>query len=100
MAPISPPPGYTHGYTYFYLYRDFRTMCMWVACASFVANFLPNKKRLDAWPRSQHVYVWFIDFVAFVALNFRVCLPSLQQEFMGFRRRWRRRVEKRQSARV
>ncbi len=84
-ASTQPPPGYPHSYTFFYLHRDVRTACCWVAAASLLANFLPRQSAFDRWPRVKITYGYLIDVVAFMALNFRACLPSLQQEFLGFR---------------
>ncbi len=91
---ILPPPDYKHSDLHFYLMRDLRTVCMWIAGASLLANFMPHDARLRSWPKLRQGYVFLIDVVAIIALNFRVCLPSLQQEFMGFRKRVKRRVHR------
>lgn len=89
---IVPPPDYPHSFTYFYLWRDLRTACMWIAGSALLANFMPNDKLFEAYPHVRRAYRFLIDVVAFVALNFRVCLPSLQAEFMGFRESRRQRA--------
>ena len=76
-----------------------RSYCVVVACASLLANFLPPAKWLKRWPRTCHVYTFLVDVVAFVALNLRLCLPSLQQEFLGFRRSMGKRVRAMRSQR-
>ncbi len=81
-----------HGPVYLGFRHVVRSVAVWVAFNSLLANFLPNEKRFLQWPRVCRCYVWLVDFVAFNALNFRACLPSLQQEFMGFRRSVRRKV--------
>ena len=81
-----------HGPTYMGWRQAIRGVCVWVTGASLLANLLPHDERFQRWPRAHKAYSIAIDLVAFVACNFRVCLPSLQQEFMGFRRTMGRRV--------
>ena len=70
---------------YIDLLRDLRTVCVFIACNSALANVLPNAKRFNRWPKVKYAYTWLVDMVAACALNWRICLPSLDHEFMGFR---------------
>jgi hypothetical protein len=80
-------------------------VCFVIATSSLLANFLPDIRYFRNHPRFQLVYSFFVDYVALFALNFRTNLPSLDQEFMGFRRRlrhayrnWRQRTADRAAA--
>lgn len=78
-----------------WLRHDIRDIACFVASCSLLANFLPRLAWVDLkmkrWPRLQRpvhdFYLWFIDMVAFCALNWRIELPSMQFEWMGFARR-------------
>ena len=69
-----------------------RTVCVWIAANSALANLLPNENRFASSPKLRTCYAFLVDFVAINALNLRACLPSLQQEFLGFKRSVKRRV--------
>lgn len=78
MKPIIHPAWLRH---------DLRDLAMWACAASLLANFLPDADRFQRWPRVHGCYVIFVDLIALVALNLRADLPSLDEEFMGFKRR-------------
>lgn len=64
-------------------------MCSVVFWAALIANFLPDSRYLTKSPRARNAYEFIVDYVALFALNFRANLPSLEREFMGFKRRVR-----------
>lgn len=79
--------------------RDMRKLCVVVAIASLLANFLPPMRWLRLKLRRNrnvdlycYFYSWIIDIIATIALNFRVQLPALDREMMGFRRIVRHRI--------
>lgn len=90
------------------LYLDYRhdlfRVCVFIAVNALLANFLPRAARFRKHRTFQCFYIVVIDLVAAFGLNWRAELPSLNQEFMGFKRRvgygyrnWRgRRRETRQ----
>ena len=72
-----------------WLRHDIRDFGEIVMCASVLANCLPRESRLRRWPVLREMYSVLVDFVALLAFNWRVELPSLEREFFGFRRRSR-----------
>ncbi len=71
---------------YLDLRHDFFRVCAFIAANSILANLLPRSSRLGRHRKVHNFYCLVIDLVAFFACNWRVNLPSLDQEFMGFRR--------------
>jgi hypothetical protein len=67
----------------------FYHLCVVISCASLVANFLPNARFLNHYPKLQALYLLLIDWIALLALNFRADLPSLDKEILGFKSRFR-----------
>jgi hypothetical protein len=74
-----------HSRIFFDLEYDFFHVCGFVAASSLIANFLPNAKGLKLGPKLGWLYSCLIDCVALCAFNWRICLPSLQGRFMGFK---------------
>ena len=75
-----------HASYLFFLRHDLRSTCVFIAFCALIANFLPKKKHLDGYPRLQFCYCIFIDIVAGFGLNWRYRLPSLDLQFLGFKR--------------
>lgn len=48
-----------------------------VTVASFVCNVLPKSTVFNDYPRVKKAYETGINFVIALALNFRICMPSL-----------------------
>lgn len=67
----------------------FYHLCVVISCASLVANFLPNARFLNHYPKIQAFYLLLVDWIALLALNFRADLPSLDKEILGFKRKFR-----------
>ena len=61
-------------------------VCAGIAVCSLVCNFIPHEARYANRPRALKIYRFFVHYLAFLALNWRHCLPSLDLEFMGFHR--------------
>lgn len=72
--------------TYLVLRHDFFRICSFIAINAFLCNFLPDSAKLARWPRIRFAYEVLVDLMAGFALNWRVRIPSLDQEFIGFRR--------------
>ncbi len=72
---------FTMGFRYVFFHA-----CAVVAGASLLANLLPRESLLEKRPKLRKFYGFLVDYVAFFALNLRADLPSLDQEFLGFRR--------------
>ncbi len=72
------------------LYADLRhdlfRVCAFIAANSLLCNFLPKSTCLKRFPKLRYGYEILIDLIAGFALNWRIQLPSLDQEFIGFRR--------------
>jgi len=68
------------------LLHDFRRFCEFTTLFAILANFLPKAERLDRWPRLCGIYIVFVDLVAGFGMNWRYQLPSLDLEFLGFKR--------------
>ena len=73
--------------TWMYLRHDFFRVCAWVAFWSLANNFVPPSEPLSRYPRIHAAYGIFILFVAFNALSWRSRIPSLDEEWMGFKSR-------------
>jgi hypothetical protein len=77
-----------------WLRHDFHVLTEVVFWAALVANIMPATVIFRRWRWALAVYCWLVDFVAFLALNWRTRLPSNDLEFLGFRRpamRWIRK---------
>ena len=76
-----------HGQTYLNIRHDFRNVCEFVFWCALIVNFLPEADRFRKLGRAPfYTYLYFVDLLALFALNWRAQLPSLDSEFMGFRR--------------
>ncbi len=85
-----------HGPAYLDLRLDFYRVCEFVAINSLLANFLPSHGWVDrvcishAPEKMRHslnfTYCLLVDIIAGFGLNWRTHLPSLDQEFIGFKR--------------
>lgn len=54
-----------------------------VTVASFACNLLPKSTVFEDYPRVKKLYETSINFVIALALNFRQCMPSLNQHIPG-----------------
>lgn len=85
-----------------WLRHDLRDIACFIAICSFIANFLPKTTWVDAqmkkspWPALcgpvHDFYLWLIDMVAFCALNWRVELPAMDFQWLGFARNMKHAV--------
>ena len=78
-----------HSVAYLNLRHDLWRVCAFVAFNALLANFLPDSRLLRKHHRARYLYEVFVDLVAGFGLNWRTSLPSLDQEFMGFKRIFR-----------
>jgi hypothetical protein len=77
-----------------WLRHDIRDVACFVATCSLAANFLPKSTWVDSqmkrWPSLSgpvhDFYLWLVDMVAFCSLNWRVELPSMDFQWLGFAR--------------
>lgn len=66
--------------------QDFFHICAFISANALIANFLPDSNKLRNYPRIRYAYEVLVDVVAGFSLNWRTCLPSLDAEFIGFKR--------------
>lgn len=59
------------------------TVTATVTVASIVCNFLPKSTVFADYPRVKKAYETSINFVIGLALNYRQCMPSLNQHIPG-----------------
>lgn len=78
------------------LWHDFRDVCVFISVNSVIANFLPKTSTLKNGPHWLYLsYCYLVDLIAAFAMNWRTQLPSLDAEFLGFRRMTRHYVRNR-----
>jgi hypothetical protein len=70
--------------TYASFIGELKDVCVFIAAMSVLANLLPKSAYFRKWPHAYQLYCFTVDFVAACALNWRVCLPSLDNEWMDF----------------
>lgn len=71
------------------LLEDLKWVCVFIAANALLSNFMPPTVLLRRYPRLHWAYCLLVDLVATFGLNLRTSLPSLDMEFMGFRRAFR-----------
>jgi hypothetical protein len=76
----------SHSAAYFDLRHDFFRVCAFVFWNALLCNFLPSSVLLRKYPKTRYCYEVLVDLVAGFGLNWRTKLPSLDAEFLGFKR--------------
>ncbi len=79
------------------LWVDLQHICVFIAGNALVANFLPRAAHVRDRKR-RALYRLSIEAIAGCALNLRVCIPSLDMQWMGFRAKRQFRQAKRDDA--
>lgn len=69
-----------------FIRQDIFHICAFITINAFVANFLPDANKLRNYPRIRYAYEVLVDVIAGFSLNWRTSLPSLDAEFIGFKR--------------
>jgi hypothetical protein len=75
-----------HSAAYVDLRYDLFRVCAFVAANALLCNFLPPSVKLKKYPKTRYCYEVLIDLMAGFALNWRTQIPSLDGEFIGFKR--------------
>jgi hypothetical protein len=88
-------PEYTEVVRYSPLIMGYRWVwfhfCELVTLCAIGINFMPRESRFDGRPLLLATYRFVVHYIAFFACNWRARLPSLDLEFMGFKKalpRW------------
>ncbi len=73
-------------FLYFNLRYDFLWVCVFIVVNAVIGNLWPNSEHLKNWPKLRYFYEMLIDVNSAFALRWRAQMPSLDKEFLGFRR--------------
>jgi hypothetical protein len=79
-----------HGAMYLDLRGDLFRLSVLIAGCALVKNFLPQTEKYQNRPRVHSTYCFIVALISFCGLSWRCRQPSLDLEFMGFKRRRRK----------
>jgi len=74
------------------LRHDLFRVTAFIAGCAFIKNFLPSSRMFSSIPRLCWWYELFVDVVSLFALSWRAQSPSLEMEFLGFKRTTRHAI--------
>lgn len=87
----------THSTLVHDLWQVIRSVCVFIAFCALAANFVPRAALIRN-RRRRACYKLLVEVIAGCGLNLRICLPSLDMQWMGFRAKRRFRQGSRDDA--